>query len=219
MGVAAEDDPALADPRAGLEPRPAEVSLLLLRSPEGVTLGSALTRRPEVVAEIRQIPGIGDVRTSRIGGTVGPGGEHWLGLLAVARLPDPCAHPLDRLTEALRAFTAERLASFGAVLELGRVEGAWCPGFSDLSIGQRKLVGLGLHLTAGWGLVRGVVAVSTPDQAELVRLDRCHRTFGPGVDPARMTSLSELPGLEGIDREKAIRLLGDRDLVPAKMAR
>jgi hypothetical protein len=210
VGTADEDDPTLlADPRAGLEAEPGEISLLLLRSSQGVTLGSTLVRRPELVARIRSIPGIGTVRTSKIGGTVGPGGEHWLGLLAVGRLPDPCPRPLDRLTDSLRAFLEHRLGGGSVRLEKGRVEGSWCPGFSDLSLGGRKLAGLGLRLTGGWGLVRGVVAVSPPDPEEFHRLDLCHRLFGSGLDPTTLISLAEIEGLAGTDREKAIRLLDD----------
>jgi len=187
---------------------PGEITLQLLRTSRGVTLGSALARRPELVAQIRRIEGIGVVRTSPIGGTVGPGGDHWLGFLAVARLPDPCPRPLDRLTSALRTFLEDRLSSSRVHLEQGRVEGAWCPGFSDLAIDGRKLAGLGLRLTAGWGLVRGVVAVSAPDREELKCLDACHLVFGPGLDHSRLTSLAELPGLAGTDRAAAIRLLG-----------
>jgi len=198
---------------------PAELELELWRSPQGVTLGSSIARRPELVAAVRRIEGIGSVSIDRIGGTVGPGGTHWLGLLAWARLPDPCPRPLDRLTLALRAFLNSRLSPFGASLELGRVDGAWCPGFSDLAIDGRKLAGLGMRLTRGWGLVRGVVAVSPPDPEELDRLDLCHRTFGPGLDPARMISLAEIPGLAGIDRDAALGLLGDPSRPPAKMGR
>lgn len=220
LGVSDEDDPQIAaDLKGGLTADPGEITLQLLRTSRGVTLGSALARQPELVDRIRQIEGIGAVRTSSIGGTVGPGGEHWLSFLAVGRLPDPCPRPLDRLTSALRAFLEDRLSSYGVRLELGRVEGAWCPGFSDLAIEGRKLVGLGLRLTAGWGLVRGVVAVSPPDREELERLSACHLVFGPGLDYSRLASLAEIPGLEGMDREAAIRLLGNQSQLPAKMSR
>ncbi len=220
VGVAGEDDQRLTtDPRGGLTASSGEISLLILRTVLGVTLGNAITRRPELVAGIRKIPGIGVVRTSSMGGTVGPGGENWLSFLAVGRLPDPCPLPLDRLINALRVFLNERLASLGINLVQGRVDGAWCPGFSDLSVDGRKLVGLGLRLTAGWGLVRGVVAVSPPDADELAHLDACHRLFGPGIDRNRMTSLAEISGLERMDRELAIRLLGAPAQLPAKISK
>ncbi|MGA7172677.1 MAG: hypothetical protein WCB86_01050 [Candidatus Dormiibacterota bacterium] len=209
VGVTDEDDPRLnSDPRGGLSALAGEITLQFLRTSRGVTLGSTLTRRPELVAQIRGIEGIGAVRTSPIGGTVGPGGEHWLSFLAVARLPDPCPRPLDRLTSALRTFIQDQLSSSRVRLQQGRVEGAWCPGFSDMAVDGRKLAGLGLRLTAGWGLVRGVIAVSPPDREELQCLDACHLVFGPGVDPSHLTSLAELPGLAGTDRSAALRLLG-----------
>jgi hypothetical protein len=182
-------------------------------------LGSTLARQPEVVDRIRQIPGIGRIRISPIAGTVGPGGEHWLGFLAAARLPTPSARPLDALNQSLLAFLEQRLEPYGVRLELGRVNGAWCPGFSDIGLKGCKLAGLGLRLTGGWGLVRGVVAVSPPDADELQRLDQCHRTFGPGLDYATFTSLSEISGLAGIDQEAAVQLLSGVAGAPAKMSR
>ncbi|MGA8428152.1 MAG: hypothetical protein WB801_11310, partial [Candidatus Dormiibacterota bacterium] len=176
-------------------------------------------RQPEVVERIRQIPGIGSVRISSIAGTVGPGGEHWLGLLAAARLPVPSAKPLDGLNLSLLRFLEQRLKPYGVALQLGRVKGAWCPGFSDIGLNGRKLAGLGLRLTGGWGLVRGVVAVSPPSADELHRLDQCHRTFGPGLDYATFTSLSQIPGLSPIRQETALQLLGGVAGAPAKMSR
>ncbi|MGC2295512.1 MAG: hypothetical protein WA695_02320 [Candidatus Dormiibacterota bacterium] len=220
VGVGDEDDPQLeSDPRVGLTADPGEISVRLLRSRAGVTLGSTLTRQPDVVDRIRQIPGIGSIRTSRIAGTVGPGGEHWLGFLAAARLPRPVPRPMDALNQSLRAFLERRLEPYGVRLEMGRVNGAWCPGFSDIALSGRKLAGLGLRLAGGWGLVRGVVAVSPPGPEEFQRLDQCHRTFGPGLDYATFTSLSEIPGLSGIDQEAAVQLLGAVAGAPAKMSR
>jgi hypothetical protein len=218
VGLAHEEDPVVqAQPRAGLTAAAGEISLLLLVSRPGVTLGSSLTRKPELVAQIRRIREIGEVRTSPIAGTVGPGGENWLGFLAVARMPQPCPRPLDRLTHSLRAFLEERLRPSRVRLSQGQVDGAWCPGFRDLSVEGRKLAGLGLRLTGGWGLVRGVVAVCPPGPEELAALNACHLVFGSGVNGARLISISELPGLSGTDRDAAARLLGGPDLAPAKM--
>jgi hypothetical protein len=220
VGVGDEDDPQLeSDPKAGLTAEPGQISLRLLSGRLGVTLGSTLARKPEVVERIRKIPGIGTVRLSPIAGTVGPSGPHWLGFLAVAGLPQPSAKPLDALNQSLLAFLEKRLEAFGVHLELGRVDGAWCPGFSDIGLGGRKLAGLGLRITKGWGLVRGVVAVSPPETEELQRLDQCHRAFGPGVDHATLTSLAEIPRLNEIDQKAATRLLGGVAEAPGKMSR
>ena len=220
VGVGDEDDPQLqSDPKAGLTAEPGQITLRLLRGRPGVTLGSTLARKPEVVARIRQIGEIGTVRISPIAGTVGPSGEHWLGFLAVAGLPEATVKPLDALNRSLLAFLAQRLEPYGVRLELGRIDGAWCPGFSDIGVGGRKLAGLGLRITKGWGLVRGVVAVSPPEAEELRRLDQCHRAFGPGVDYAALTSLAEIPGLKGLDQEGATNLLGGVAEAPEKMSR
>jgi hypothetical protein len=220
VGQGDEDEAQLeSDPKAGLTPGPGQIWLRLLLGRPGVTLGSTLARKPKVVERIREIPGIGVVRISPIAGTVGPSGEHWLGFLAVARLPEPSPRPLDTLTQSLLAFLEKRLEPYGVRLQVGRIDGAWCPGFSDIGLGGRKLAGLGLRITKGWGLVRGVVAVSPPAVEELQRLDECHRAFGPGVDRATFTSLAEIPGLEGTDREAAARLLGGVAEAPEKMSR
>jgi hypothetical protein len=63
------------------------------------------------------------------------------------------------------------------------------------------------------------LAVSPPGAGELQRLDRCHLTFGPGLDYATFTSLAEIPGLSGTDQEAAIQLLGGVAGAPAKMSR
>jgi hypothetical protein len=220
VGLGDEDDAQLeSDPKAGLTAEPGQISLRLLRGQPGVTLGSTLSRKPGVVDRIRKIAGIGTVRLSPIAGTVGPSGEHWLGFLAVGRLPEPTAKPLDALNQSLLAFLEHRLEPYGVRLQLGKIDGAWCPGFSDIGLGGRKLAGLGLRITKGWGLVRGVVAVSPPQAEELQWLDECHRAFGPGVDPATFTSLAEIPGLDGIDQQMATELLGGVAEAPEKMSR
>ncbi len=220
VGVADEAEVALREGvGSGLEPAPGELALLLLTSPRGVTLGTALTRRPELVQRIRAVPGLGEVRLSPMAGTVGPGGEHWLGFLAAARLEGSLSRPLDLLCSSVRGFLEERLGPRVAGLAQGRVEGAWCPGFSDLGLGGRKLCGLGLRLVQGLGLVRGVVAVSPPDGAEMEALDACHRVFGAGLRRDRMISLSEIVGREDLGREEAIRWLGGEARPTAKMSR
>ncbi len=214
----AEEGRLQGDLPPALEPVPGEVRLLLLRGRRGVTLGSALTRRPEVVERIRRVPDLGEVRLSRVGGTVGPEGENWLGLVGAAGLADPVPRPLDTLTQSIRIFLERRLRPFGVQLDAGKVEGAWCPGFSDLSVEGRKLVGLGYRLTPKLALIRGVVAVRAPGSEELEALHRCHLAFGPGIAASVMTALSHLDGLGSLDQAGAIQLLGGGQDAPAKMA-
>lgn len=170
-----------------------------LSSPKGVTLGPSLRRHPGVVAAIRAIPGIGEVRLSRIGGTVGPGGPDWLSVLYAARLPEASSRPLDQLLDVVQAWWERRLGA----LDRGRVDGAWCPGFSDLSVGGRKLIGVGFKLRGDRALVRTVVGVRRPSDYDLARLDACHRAFGPGIDSDSMCWLTEL-----LDVSDTVGLLG-----------
>lgn len=218
LGAIEETDPGLdRDPRAGLDPLPGELLVLLLLTPPGVTLGTGITRRPHLLSAIRALPELGPIRLSPMPGTVGPGGEHWLAFQAAARLPLTEARPLDLLCHTVQRFLEQSLQAQGVELTQGRVEGAWCPGSSDLGLSGRKLCGLAIRLSAGLGLVRGVLAVSPPEAAELAALDACHRLFSGGLDPRRMVSLSEIPGLAGLNRAGAVALLGGTPAQPAKM--
>ncbi len=197
---------------------PGEVLLIPLVSTAGVTLGSAIWRKPGLVEAIRGLPGIGEVRLSSIGGTVGPGGASWLSLLFVAHLPDPFPRPLDQLMAAFLTFLDRKLGLWDVSLERGRVEGAWCPGFSDVAVSGRKLAGLGFKLTRETALVRAILGVRPPSSAELQALDTAHRTFGPGVHGERLCWLSQVLQLPDLDHEGALRLLvGGPPVQPEKI--
>lgn len=184
-----------------------EMLVIPITSPRGVTVGSALTRRPNLVEAIRQVPGIGEVRLSPIGGTVGPGGENWLGLTFLARLPNPCPRPLDQLMVGIAEFLRGRFGPVGSGLKQGRIEGAWCPGFSDMSVAGRKLVGLGFKLTRDTAVVRAIIGVRMPDQDELRALDACHLVFGPGLDQRRLCWLADILGRPELNQAAALRLI------------
>ena len=198
---------------------PGDVLLIPMASAAGVTLGSAVWRKPGLVEAIRNLPGIGEVRLSPIGGTVGPGGDSWLSLLFVAHPPEPFPRPLDQLMAAFMAFLDRGLMPWGVTLEKGRVDGAWCPGFSDVSVGGRKLAGLGFKLTRDAALVRAIVGVRAPSSAELEVLDAAHRTFGPGIRVERLCWLSQILELPDLDLAGALRLLvGRRPALPEKIS-
>lgn len=184
---------------------PRRMLAIPLTSFRGVTLGPSLRRRPGLVAAIRAIPGVGEVRLSPIGGTVGPGGPEWLSVLFAARLPEASPRPLDLLMNVVQAWWQRHLEPLH--LDRGRVEGSWCPGFSDLSVGGRKLLGIGFKLRGDRALVRTVLAVSRPSDYQMARLDACHRAFGPGIDPNAMSWLAELVA-PGLDPAAVIRKLG-----------
>jgi len=207
-----ETDQALLGDRALLF-APAQVGdtvAIPLRSSRGVTLGSGIWRKPGLEDAIRGIPGVGEVRLSPLGGTVGPGGPCWLGLLLVTRLSSLSPRPLDLLLRIVQEMLRTEVSRFGATVEKGRVEGAWCPGFSDLSVAGRKLAGVGFKLTREIALVRLIIGVRPPGEAELSALDRCHRTFGLEVRPERLTWLAELMGRPGLDWESALLMISGR---------
>jgi len=193
--------------------------VLPLRTAPGVTLGSAIWRKPQLLAAIRGVVGIGEVRLSPIGGTIGPGGASWLSLLFVARLPDPFPQPLDQLLAGFITFLGNRLAPWNVPLGKGRVEGAWCPGFSDITVEGRKLAGLGFKLTREAALVRAIIGVRAPAAAEIVALDAAHRTLGGGVALDRLTWLGRVLELPDLDSAAALRLLvGPRAARPEKIS-
>jgi hypothetical protein len=176
-----------------------EMLVVPITGPRGVTVGSALIRKPGLVEAIRLVPGIGEVRLSPIGGTVGPSGESWLGLAFMARLPDPCPRPLDLLMAGVTGFVRGWLGAGAAGLKQGRIDGAWCPGFSDLSVDGRKLVGLGFKLTRDTAVVRAIIGVRTP---------------GPGerLDPGRLGWMADVIEVPELDQAGAVRLLLDPQL-------
>lgn len=212
----AEDDPVLGPARIfDLVPVPVRHALLVpVLSRPGVTLGPSLARRPEVVERIRAVAGIGEVRTSPIGGTVGPGGPAWLSLLFALRLPPGLPRPLDQVLEVVSSWLEARLEDLR--LGRGRVAGAWCPGFSDLSVDGRKLVGVGFKLRRDQALARAVLAVHPPTASELQALNLCHLAFGAGVAAESLVSLAELKAQPGMTREQALELLG-MEAAPAGM--
>ena len=204
----AEDDPLLGPERIfDLVPaHPARALVLALLSRPGVTLGPSLARRPEVVAAISAVPGVGEVRLSPIGGTVGPGGPGWLSLLFAVHLAPGLPRPLDDVLDLVSCWLRDRLD--GIDLQPGRVPGAWCPGFSDLALAGRKLVGVGFKLRREEALARAVICVRAPTAEELAVLNSCHLTFGEGVTASSLTSLAEALRRPELTREVSLQLLG-----------
>lgn len=207
-GTRAEHDPLLNPDRIFdlVPPEPRRALVLALLSRPGVTLGPSLTRRPEVVAAISAIPGVGEVRFSPIGGTVGPGGPGWVSILFAVHLPPGQPHPLDQVLNLVRSWLMDRLG--GIDLQRGRVVGAWCPGFSDLAVAGRKLVGVGFKLRRDEVMARAVICVRAPTAEELETLSSCHLAFGEGVAATSLTSLAEALGRPGLTREASLQLLG-----------
>lgn len=176
-----------------------------------VAMGAGLARRADLAAVVRALPGMPALVTSPAGGTFVVGGDAWLGVAAIGTPPPGDALALDWMLGALRDWFAARLGPAGVALEVGRVEGAWCPGFSDLGSGGRKLVGLGFRVTRDWVVMRGVMAVRPLDAADLSLLQAVHAFIGVSVVPQACTSLVELTGDGGWTVERAIALLSGDD--------
>jgi hypothetical protein len=183
------------------------VAIQLRTTLRRVGMGAGVARRPEIVDALRALPGFPGMAPSDTGGTFTVGGPGWLGLAAVGVPPGPQRMRLDWMTGALRSWFDAAFGSLGLRLRTGRVEGAWCPGFSDVSVGGRKLVGLGYRVTRDWIAMRGMMPVRPIDDADHELLVACHRLIGVEVRPEASTSLVECTGDSRWTVESAIEHL------------
>lgn len=202
-------------PRHLLGP-PGEVAVQLRSTLRRVAIGAGLARDHALVARVRALPGVPAVVTSPAGGTFIVGGPAWLGLAAIGTPPGAMPPPIDWMMGALTAWLGQRLATLGITLTQGRVEGAWCPGFSDIAAQGRKLAGLGFRVTRDWVAMRGVLAVAALDAADLAVLQATHRLIGVDVSAQACTSLAELSGDPTWTVARAVAALRDAtESVPA----
>jgi hypothetical protein len=201
------DDPAELTPAIDAATT-GEVLVQLRRTTPRVTVGSGLARRPGIVDAVRALPGSPLVTTTTAGGTFVVGGPGWLAFSAVGRAPREGPLPLDWMCDALAAWFGARLGAAGLPgVQRGAVEGAWCPGFSDLNVEGRKLVGIGFRLTRERVLARGMIAVTRLEHDQLELLRGCHALIGKEVRREACTSLEELAGGGGWDVERAVGVL------------
>jgi hypothetical protein len=188
-----------------LQPEPGRVALQLRTTMRRVLVGAGLARRADLVEAVRNLPGVPAVATSPVGGTFIVGGAGWLGLCAIGTLPVSTGRaPLDWMLDALHAWFDAALQPLGVTVAVGKVTGAWCPGFSDIAVGGRKLAGLGFRVTRGVVVVRGVMATTPVRAADLDLLRATHRLIALDVDPSVLTSLAEATGDPGWDDARAI---------------
>lgn len=174
-----------------LTPPVGDIALQLRTTVRRVVVGAGLARKAELVEAVRALDGVPAVVTSPAGGTFIIGGDAWLGLCAIGSPPVGQPMPLDWMVHSLHRWFDAALAPFSVRVDVGRVDGAWCPGFSDLAAGGRKLAGLGFRVTRERVVMRGVLAVRPMSEADLDVLIRCHRLIGVEVRPATATSLAE----------------------------
>jgi len=203
-----DDPPELPLHLAG---EPGTVALQLRTTVRRVAVGAGLSRKPDLLAAVRALPGLPGLATSPAGGTFVIGGPGWMGLCAVGVPPPERGMPLDWMNDSLSSWFRSALAGFGVDAVSGRVDGGWCPGFSDVAAGGRKLIGLGYRVTREWVVMRGMMAVAPIAEEDMDLLVACHRLIGVEVVPAANTSLAEasrLPGLgvpAVIDRWRDVR--------------
>lgn len=193
-----------------MSPAPGRVALQLRTTVRRVSMGAGLARRADLVERVRALPGVPAVVTSPAGGTLVVGGAAWLGVCAIG-VPVPGQPlPLDWMMRSLHRWFQAALAPLGVTCAVGRVQGAWCPGFSDITVAGRKLAGLGFRTTRDHVVVRGLLAVQPLDAADEDLLVRTHALIGRAVLPGTSISLSEATGMpmdvaEVIRRWRGIR--------------
>ncbi|HWF58654.1 MAG TPA: hypothetical protein VG520_09900 [Candidatus Dormibacteraeota bacterium] len=187
-----------------LTPPVGTIALQLRSTVRRVAIGAGLARDAHLVDAVRRLPGVPAVVTSPAGGTFIVGGEAWLGLCAIGSPPPGQPMPLDWMLHSLHRWVVAALAPFSVVATVERVEGAWCPGFSDLAVSGRKLAGLGFRVTRDRVVMRGVMAVRPMSDADFDVLVRCHRLIGVELRRRSAISLAEAGALPGIDVTTAI---------------
>ena len=183
---------------------PGTVAVQLRTTVRRVAVGAGLARKPDLLAAVRALPGLPGLATSPAGGTFVIGGPGWMGLCAVGVPPPERGMPLDWMNDSLRALFRTALAGFGVSAATGRVEGGWCPGFSDVAVDGRKLIGLGYRVTRDWVVMRGMMAVAPIAEDDMDLLIACHRLIGVEVVPAANTSLAEAAGSPGLGVDEVI---------------
>lgn len=177
-----------------LRPDPGAIAVQLRSTLRRVSMGAGLARREDLLARTRAIGGLPPLVISPAGGTFVIGGTAWMGICAIG-VPYPGqSTPLDWMMASLLQWFAAALHPLGLGCSIGRVAGAWCPGFSDVAVGGRKLAGLGFRVTRDWVVMRGMLAVGRLDGADLAVLQAVHRLIGIEVVRDAVTSLTELTG-------------------------
>ena len=210
--VTAERDPAVELPLPlHLLGAPGEVRVQLRTMLRRVAMGAGLARRDGLVEAVRALPDLPGLVTSPAGGTFVVGGGRWLGIAAIGTPPAPEVLAIDWMIGALRHWLGLRLAGLGVAVEIGTIPGAWCPGFSDVGVGGRKLAGLGFRVTRDWVVMRGVLAVGAVSEDDLALLQALHRLIGVEVRAEAATSLAELTGDPTWTPERAVALLSAGD--------
>ncbi|MDQ6847255.1 MAG: hypothetical protein M3019_06690 [Candidatus Dormibacteraeota bacterium] len=174
-----------------ITPPVGQIAMQLRSTVPRVAIGAGLARNSELVDAVRNLPGVPAVVTSPAGGTFIVGGAAWLGLCAIGSPPPGQPMPLDWMLHSLHRWFKRALAPFGVASSVQRVEGAWCPGFSDIAVDGRKLAGLGFRVTRERVVMRGVLAVRPMNDNDFDVLVRTHRLIGIELRRDAAISLAE----------------------------
>jgi hypothetical protein len=187
-----------------ITPPPGRIALQLRSTVRRVALGAGLARNHDLVEAVRNLDGVPAVVTSPAGGTFVIGGDDWLGLCAIGSPHPGQPMPLDWMLHSLHRWFDLALERFSVRATVERVDGAWCPGFSDVAVGGRKLAGLGFRVTRERVVMRGVMAVGPMSDADFDVLVRCHRLIGAELLRDAAISLAEAAGRLDLDVGTAI---------------
>ena len=190
-----------------ITPPPGEIALQLRSTLRRVAVGAGLARDSGLLDAVRTIEGVPAVVTSPAGGTFVVGGDAWLGLCAIGSPRPGQPMPLDWMLHSLQRWFEAALGRYALPVTVGRVEGAWCPGFSDVAIAGRKLAGLGFRVTRERVVMRGVMAVTPMSDADFDVLERCHQLIGVTLRRESAVSLTEAAGLPELDVAGTIETL------------
>ena len=188
---------------------PGSIALQLRTTVRRVAIGAGLARNDELVETVRALPGVPAVVTSPAGGTFVIGGEAWLGLCAIGVPVAGQPMPLDWMLHSLQAWFVQALRPFGVTPAVERVDGGWCPGFSDIAVDHRKLVGLGFRMTKDWVVMRGVMNVRPMSDTDFDVLQRCHRLIDVEIRRDAAISLAEAANVPALTAPDVIARMRD----------
>jgi len=182
-----------------LMPSVGSVAIQLRSTVSRVCVGAGLARHPELLERMHDAGGM-PVAPSPAGGTVVVTGPGVLGFCAIGVPPAEATFSLDWMLGKVEQWFRAALATYDVEdVSVGKIDGAWCPGFSDIAVGGKKLVGLGFRVTKDWVVVRGVMPVAPYDSLEINALINCHRLIGVTVEPEKFVALKQCTPGSGVN--------------------
>lgn len=188
-----------------LTPEPGGIAIQLRTTLRRVSIGAGLARKADLLEAVRALPGLPSLVSAPVGGTFVIGGPAWVGICAIAVPPAGITvAPLDWTMAGMRRWFEAALQPLGLRAGVGRVEGAWCPGFSDVGVAGRKLAGLGFRVTRERIVVRGMINVLPVAPVDFGLLRACHHLIDVEIVPEAAISLAEALGERGWSAERAI---------------